>query len=634
MSSSVDIIYPPDRLLGANSQLRYSDDGTDGDITNTLGRLFVRALSGNDLVLSSTADLDIRTLNVKNATGSRPFTFESNTNNSGIGGSRNSYSFGTTGLATDAHTIWHVIGTSIMELAYLPIYPGLQTNTGGGLKAVPNIGDSPTWTGTHTFNVHPLGLDHTQIANIGSNTHATIDSHIASTANPHTVTLTQAEAAGGAITEGAITDGSILARIASNETISGTWQFNSTITSIASVAMAADALTLNGTANGANDQFFEVQDTGTWAMRLQDANGSVVGSRFLILSSATGIMGSNGLDDALYPTNFVRFDRNYTLNSGSSNFSQFKCGANVTTDGNASLRGNRSDASCIGNTAEAGMNTVSGGNFGSAFAGSAAGCRVKIFQTGGEFQSNVTHTGGTGVRTSRTQTITGGIMSVSLRGSGYDVPTAAVLQIQPPTAAGSYGTSIALSTWLGIWIRDQEFTTTNPTSDASAIYINSQTCNDATEGNIRFLGGAWNTGHINFGSDTTGVHIWGVSGDLRYKDGNPSSDSDWIVNMQSSGLEIGDTFDLLFATSGTGSNIGQGTTALMGFWGVTPIVQPASGNQAALTNSTGGTTDSTISAVSGSGDDGTINNNLAELFVLQNAMRDALVNSGIMKGAA
>lgn len=50
--------------------------------------------------------------------------------------------------------------------------------------------------------------------------------HTSSTSNPHSVTLTQAEAAGGAITESAITDGAIFPRLAANESITGKWTFS------------------------------------------------------------------------------------------------------------------------------------------------------------------------------------------------------------------------------------------------------------------------------------------------------------------------------------------------------------------------------------------------------------------------
>lgn len=84
----------------------------------------------------------------------------------------------------------------------------------------------------------------------------------------------------------------------------------------------------------------------------------------------------------------------------------------------------------------------------------------------------------------------------------------------------------------------------------------------------------------------------------------------------------------------TGTKFGINSSRKLGFWGKTPIIQPASANQAALTNSTGGTTDGTLSAVSGSGADAAINNNFAELHKLQNEMRSVLVNLGLMKGSA
>lgn len=49
--------------------------------------------------------------------------------------------------------------------------------------------------GIWTFTLHPLGLDHTQLANIGVNTHPQIDNHIADTTNPHNVTAAQVGAA-------------------------------------------------------------------------------------------------------------------------------------------------------------------------------------------------------------------------------------------------------------------------------------------------------------------------------------------------------------------------------------------------------------------------------------------------------
>ena len=60
------------------------------------------------------------------------------------------------------------------------------------------------------------------------------------------------------------------------------------------------------------------------------------------------------------------------------------------------------------------------------------------------------------------------------------------------------------------------------------------------------------------------------------------------------------------------------------------IAEEAQTAPAALTDSSGGTADGTIAAISGSGDDADINNNFAELATTVNAMRTALIASGIL----
>jgi hypothetical protein len=86
--------------------------------------------------------------------------------------------------------------------------------------------------------------------------------------------------------------------------------------------------------------------------------------------------------------------------------------------------------------------------------------------------------------------------------------------------------------------------------------------------------------------------------------------------------------------TGAGTKSGTSTTQKLGLFDKTPVVQPAAANQAALTNSTGGTADGTLAAVSGTGDDADINNNFTELHVLLNEIRTALVNLGLIKGEA
>lgn len=83
-----------------------------------------------------------------------------------------------------------------------------------------------------------------------------------------------------------------------------------------------------------------------------------------------------------------------------------------------------------------------------------------------------------------------------------------------------------------------------------------------------------------------------------------------------------------------GMEVATDATQKMGFWGKTPVEQPANSKQAAITNSTGGSQDGTLDAVSGSGADATINNNFTDLHVLLNQIRTALVTTGIIKGSA
>jgi len=101
-------------------------------------------------------------------------------------------------------------------------------------------------------------------------------------------------------------------------------------------------------------------------------------------------------------------------------------------------------------------------------------------------------------------------------------------------------------------------------------------------------------------------------------------------------VTMGDADNFVFNTT-TGTKIGTAVGQKLAFYNATPIVQPASANQAALTNSSGGTANGTIEAVGATNTtdvSAAINNNFTELHVLLNEIRTALVNLGLMKGAA
>ncbi len=123
----------------------------------------------------------------------------------------------------------------------------------------------------------------------------------------------------------------------------------------------------------------------------------------------------------------------------------------------------------------------------------------------------------------------------------------------------------------------------------------------------------------------TGVtEAGGYDTEVQYNDNGELNGADIkIVNIRD--LELDAT---------TGSRIGTATSQKLAFWNAVPIIQPAAANQAALTNNTGGVYDGTLAAVSGSGDDTTINNNFTDLHTLLNEVRTALANAGIIKGSA
>jgi hypothetical protein len=101
----------------------------------------------------------------------------------------------------------------------------------------------------------------------------------------------------------------------------------------------------------------------------------------------------------------------------------------------------------------------------------------------------------------------------------------------------------------------------------------------------------------------------------------------------SGNLSIVNGGNVVLATT-TGTKIGTATTQKLSFWNATPIIQPASANQAVLTDSTTGTASTTISNVGASFSQTTLNNNFASVVRLLNQLRNDLVAAGLIKGSA
>lgn len=98
-------------------------------------------------------------------------------------------------------------------------------------------------------------------------------------------------------------------------------------------------------------------------------------------------------------------------------------------------------------------------------------------------------------------------------------------------------------------------------------------------------------------------------------------------------LNIADAKNIILNTT-TGTKIGTAVGQKLGFWNVTPVVQPSGANQAALTDSTTGVAAFTLVDVTGAHDQAILNANFASIARLINQLRSDLVAVGIIKGSA
>jgi len=114
-------------------------------------------------------------------------------------------------------------------------------------------------------------------------------------------------------------------------------------------------------------------------------------------------------------------------------------------------------------------------------------------------------------------------------------------------------------------------------------------------------------------------------------DTNPTATFTGVVTVN--GLSITDAANVVLGT-GTGTKIGTATSQKLGFWNASPVIQPASANQAGLTDSTTGTAGSTVNDVGAAFNQATLNNNFASVLRLLNQLRNDLTTIGMIKGAA
>ena len=115
--------------------------------------------------------------------------------------------------------------------------------------------------------------------------------------------------------------------------------------------------------------------------------------------------------------------------------------------------------------------------------------------------------------------------------------------------------------------------------------------------------------------------------------------------VQQGGFPLNDGFNI--PTGGTyGTRIGMGTDQKLSFWGVTPIVQPRGADQAVVSTTIGNAVTATATQNTGWGADteahfndivNNLNNartDILALATLTNALRNAAVAAGAIKGSA
>lgn len=99
-----------------------------------------------------------------------------------------------------------------------------------------------------------------------------------------------------------------------------------------------------------------------------------------------------------------------------------------------------------------------------------------------------------------------------------------------------------------------------------------------------------------------------------------------IVTDAAGGIVLADGGNLALGTT-TGSKIGTAVGQKLGFWNATPVVQPASANQAVLSLDVDVTGADTV-------DKAAINTNFTAIQTLVNQLRADLVTAGLIKGSA
>ena len=184
-------------------------------------------------------------------------------------------------------------------------------------------------------------------------------------------------------------------------------------------------------------------------------------------------------------------------------------------------------------------------------------------------------------------------------------------------------------------------TNSSPGKDGKDIFVIPGAGANAASGNTDGGAGGKFEVYLRAGGAGTGTGVAGAGAKFVVSDAGTAI---WTFAKDKT-LTFADQANVVFNTT-TGTKIGTANTQKLGFWNATPVVQPASANQAALTDSTGGTADGTVSEVTDLSTADTytdaavnvkfdiVNDNFKEVLTLLNQLRSDLVAVGLIKGAS
>lgn len=321
-----------------------------------------------------------------------------------------------------------------------------------------------------------------------------------------------------------------------------------------SVAATGTAFTFDPVTARTTGDIVEFRDSGTWKFRINSAGN-------LQAHASARMFFAFGSDEAVYNDSWGQIVvRKNTGNTSATNAQNLRLNTNFTGDATSSGNQRALWVTTQFNPSAASVTGVilTGGYYEVNDESTTASNIVSLYG-----QDNVVQTVSAGTTT--IAEMAGATYRIGLTGTNTTVTSAYGLRIKTPSAPGT-GTTIGHLG--GIEINDQKgYGTSN-----AAIRIASQTGTDADKGNVHFVGGNFQSGHVRLGS----AHIWSNGTTLYGRQGKPISATDGTDLLTHTADTSADTICSGTTTyldgDGGCDTISGGQSALLGHSGAGSIV--------------------------------------------------------------